>query len=273
MGSRTKLQRFINPDGSVKESLTPSGNGTDGEDNLDEVLAPQRLGDSRTREQRLQDTARLVDTTLFRAYMLASPSMAGPLFRLPNFCDADVVNEKLLETGRYHDLIDFLYGKGLHRQALDLLKKFGQSKDHADCPPQLRGPQRTIAYLQHLSPQMADLILEYAEWPLRVDADQGMEIFIADTENAETMPRDKVHEFLKGIDPNLGLRYLEHIIQELDDGTPAFHQSLITKYLDGLRKEEDESRKSQLREKLLNFLRTSKHYEFWKVLRTLSTDG
>ena len=271
--SRTKLQRYINPDGSLKDSPTPPRDGTDGESDLDGMLAAQRPGDSRTREQRLQDTAELVDTTLFRAYMLTSPSMAGPLFRLPNFCNADVVNEKLLETKRYHDLIDFLYGKRLHRQALDLLKKFGQGRDDADCPPQLRGPQRTIAYLQNLPPQMVDLVLEYAEWPLRADPDQGMDVFIADTENAETMPRDKVHEFLKGIDPKFGLQYLEHIIQELDDGTPAFHQSLINEYLSGLKQDQDETKKSQLKERLLNFLRTSKHYEFWRVLRTLPTDG
>ncbi|PNB45964.1 hypothetical protein C1X29_28835, partial [Pseudomonas sp. GW456-12-10-14-LB2] len=53
---------------------------------------------------KLLDVAQLVDTTLFRAYMIASPSLAGPLFRLPNFCEPDVVQEKLYETGRYADL-------------------------------------------------------------------------------------------------------------------------------------------------------------------------
>jgi 6-phosphofructo-2-kinase/fructose-2,6-biphosphatase 2 len=44
---------------------------------------------------------------------------------------------------------------------------------------------------------MIDLILEFAEWPLRQDPELGMEVFLADTENAETLPRDKVLNFRK----------------------------------------------------------------------------
>jgi len=52
-----------------------------------------------------------------------------------------------------------------------------------------------------------------------VDPNLGMEIFLADTENAETLPRDKVVSFLQGIDVNLAVKYLEHVINELNDLT------------------------------------------------------
>ena len=201
--------------------------------------------------------------------------MAGPLFRLPNFCDADVVKERLLETGRYNDLIDFFYGKRLHRQALELLQKFGQETDGGDAPADLRGPQRTVAYLQNLSPEMIDLILEFAEWPLKVVPDLGMEVFIADTENAETLPRAKVLDFLQQIDQKLAVRYLEHIIDELNDTTPDFHQRLIDIYLTGLQSEAfaGKQEKEQWKEKFFEFLRCSQHYELWNVIRQLPRDG
>ena len=242
---------------------------------MEELLVPQRLGDNRSREQRLQDTAKLVDTTLFRAYMQTRQSLVGPLLRLPNFCDVNVVNEKLLETKRYNDLIDFFFGKRLHREALGLLAKFGKEADNTDIPQQLRGPQRTVTYLQNLPPTMIDLILEFAEWPIKAEPSLGMEVFIADTENAETLPREKVLSFLQNIDPKLAVKYLEYIINELDDGTPEFHQRLIEVYLKSVKdlKGTDTEDKSDLKARLLQFLRTSKHYESWKVLRTIPKDG
>lgn len=275
--ARTKLQRYLNPDGSLKEAF-PNDNDPvdcDHKTSVDNLLVPKRTNAEKSRQQQLLETAKLVDTTLFRAYMLARPSMAGPLFRLPNFCDAEVVSEKLLETGRYNDLIDFFFGKGLHREALDLLKRFGQEKEENGAVPQLKGPQRTVGYLQNLPPEMIDVILQYAEWPIRTDPDLGMEIFLADTENAETLPRSKVLDFLHGIDSKLEIKYLQHIIHELNDSTPEFHQRLIDVYLAGLKSQAfaDEAEKSAWEKDFLEFLKSSKHYESWKVIRQLNKDG
>lgn len=235
----------------------------------------QSQGANQNREEQLRETAKLVDTTLFRAYMFASPSLAGPLFRLDNFCDPDVVGEKLLETGRYNDLIDFFFGKKLHRKALELLRKFGQADEKDDIAPQLHGPQRTVAYLQNLPPEMIDLILEFVEWPLKGNPDLGMEVFLADTENAETLPRLPVLEFLQRMNKELALHYLEHIIHELNDTTSDFHQRLVNMYLEGLQSKEFKSdvECTAWKEKLLEFLKTSRHYQAYKVLSQLSRDG
>ena len=275
--ARTKLQRYLNPDGSFKEGVM---DGNDSQlatrkPSLDDLLGPQQSGHATDRHQRLLDIAKLVDTTLFRAYMLAQPTLVGALFRLPNFCDADVVKEKLLENGRYNDLIDFFYGKHLHWEALDMLQRFGQSNEGDDTPPQLRGPQRTVGYLQNLPPEMIDIILQYVEWPIRRDPDLGMQVFLADTENAETLPRSQVLDFLQKIDRNLAVRYLVHIIDELGDSTPEFHQRLLEIYLNALISNEFQGteEKAEWKEKFLDFLRTSQHYEAWTLLRRMPSDG
>lgn len=277
VSARTRLQRYINADGTLKTNSSNSTNGLDESSwpELGSLLFKSSSSSSKGREQELLDIAMLVDTTLFRAYMFASPSLAGPLFRIDNFCDPDVVNEKLIETGRYNDLVDFFHGKKLHRSALELLKLFGQKDEEDEAAPQLRGPRRTVAYLQSLSPELVDLILEFAEWPLKKDPELGMEIFLADSENAESLPRFRVLDFLEHIDRKLAMKYLEHIIHELNDTTPDFHQRLVDIYIDGLKKDEfsNDNERSQWKKKALEFMRTSQGYIAYKALRQLSAEG
>ena len=264
------MKKVLDSNGQLKEDaidLLPKAE-------IASLLAKKSYDDS-TDHQQLLETAKLVDTTLFRAYMFVSPSFAGPLFRIDNFCDPDVVNEKLTEAGRYNDLVDFFYGKRLHKQALDLLKRFGERDEEEQGTPRLAGPQRTVAYLQNLPPDMIDLILQFAEWPLTKDPELGMEIFVADTENAETLPRPKVLHYLQNIDRDLAVRYLEHIIHELDDPTPDFHQKLVTIYIENLRADvfSDNAERNEWREKTHNFLKTSREYQPYKALGLLPKDG
>ncbi|ORY18749.1 vacuolar sorting protein 39 domain 1-domain-containing protein [Clohesyomyces aquaticus] len=275
---RVQIKRYLNIDGTLKEPLpTPS------ESQSEDYRPPfyYFIPESSPTEQvdwaaKLLEVAQLVDTTLFRAYMLVSPSLAGPLFRLDNFCDPDVVNEKLYETGRYADLIDFLHGKKLHRHALELLEKFGKNEADEQVSPALQGPQRIVGYLQQLPPEMIDLILEYAEWPLRADPALGMDIFLADTKNAEELPRHQVLEFLQQIDLKLAVRYLEHIVEELDDTTPEFHQRLIDLFLERLKAGRDQFENDEENDKwqarLQSFLKSSSHYNKVRVLKQLPPD-
>ncbi|KAI9717023.1 MAG: hypothetical protein M1812_004958 [Candelaria pacifica] len=266
--TRTKLQRFLNPDGTLKQAAQAVDDGLKGDSKaaFETLLVAPSSAARSNREHKLRETAKLVDTTLFRAYMLASPSLAGSLFRITNFCDPEVVTEKLLETGRYNDLVDFFHGKGLHRPALELLKKYGQADDAEEAAPALYGPRRTVSYLQNLPPELIDLILEFAEWPLRQDSDLGMEIFLADTEYAETLPRSRVTDFLESIDMHLAARFLEHIIHELNDLTPDFHQRLLQLYLNMLKDERGDPR---IKKKLLCFLERSGQYSTGRALGLL----
>ncbi|KAG5289071.1 vacuolar morphogenesis protein AvaB [Histoplasma ohiense] len=282
---RRRLQRFLNPDGTVTDLALQVANETDDfSQSVRNVvgLSPDDSSDDIARK--LRETATLVDTTLFRAHMFATPSLAGSLFRIANFCDPDVVMEKLEETGRYNDLIDFLFGKKMHRPALELLQKFGQAEtdetEKTVFASQLRGPDRTVAYLQNLPPEMIDLILEFAEWPVRARPELGMEIFLADTENAETLQRDKVLEFLQSIDSKLAIRYLEHVIGELNEMSPDLHQRLLSLYLDRLKRWkpgdvsaqqefESEEEWTDCRRKFLDMLKGSGQYSPAKMLDRL----
>ncbi|CAI6253085.1 unnamed protein product [Periconia digitata] len=270
---RVQIKRYIDTDGVLKEPLPEQSESQAEEYKPAFHYFVQHSGPPSGIDwaAELAKVAQLVDTTLFRAYMLASPGLAGPLFRLPNFCEPDVVQEKLYETGRYADLIDFLHGKKLHRQALELLAKFGKNEADEEVSAALQGPQRTVGYLQQLPPEMLDLILEFAEWPLRTDPALGMDVFLADTENAETLPRPPVVEYLEKIDSKLSVKYLEHIIEELNDTTPDFHQRLVDLFLERFKagEFEDDEEKERWMKRLQTFLRTSASYNRSRVLRQM----
>jgi hypothetical protein len=282
---RRRFQRFLNPNGTLRAgSLHQNGEIDEFEESVRMLLGLSGEFEESEFEERLHENAKLVDTTLFRAHMYATPSLAGSLFRIANFCDPDVVMEKLEESGRHNELIDFYYGKKMHRRALELLRKFGQAKiegeEEDDAWAHLRGPKRTIAYLQHLSPEYIDLILEFADWPIREEPDLGMDIFLTDTENAETLPRYQVIDFLEKVDNNaLAIRYLEHVIDELNDLSPDLHQRLLNLYLDKLEKHKrgeakfaSEDEFQEWKQKLLAFLKSSDQYSPAKMLGRLPQD-
>ncbi|KPI34657.1 Vacuolar morphogenesis protein 6 [Cyphellophora attinorum] len=267
---RRRLQRFFNPDQSVK-SLTEVQelfNDEDVRQMVEYLLGVSSLDDVDLATQ-LTTLATQVDTTLFRAHMFATPSLAGSLFRIANFCDPEVVIDRLEESKRYSELIDFLYGKKLHQQALERLQKFGKSSEDDEVDENLRGPARTVSYLGGLPSELIDLILEFSKWPLSVDAKLGMEVFTADTENAETLDRGKVLSFLKSIDQNLAQRYLEHVVDEWNDLTPSLHQELLSIYLSRLKAGEHDA---ELLERFLTMLQNSTQYSAAKVLNELPKD-
>ena len=275
VSARTRIQRYLNPDGTLKDAQSRSTPATSSVQEAQELLLAQAPQSSDERRQKMLETAKLVDTTLFRAYMFASPSLAGPLFRLDNFCDPDVVKEKLIETERYNDLVDFFYGKKLHQQALDLVERLGKDDRKSETASQLTGPQRTVAYLQGLPPEMIDLIFRYIQWPLKEDPDLAMDVFLADSENAESLPRQRVLDFLRKKDKALAVRYLKHIIGELDDSTPRFHQELVEIYVRGLKNQRfsDELARHEWETDTLSFLRSSRNYQPYKAIKLMPADG
>jgi hypothetical protein len=312
--TRNRLKAFVDPvtqgvkPGALELMSTapvavssPTGNGGSGSNNANGqggrnnssdaafqslLLSPSSgMADIKEREAQLLHTARLVDTTLFRAYMLVRPYLAGSLFRIPNFCDPDVVGEKLREKKRYNDLVDFLSGKGLHREALTLLRDFG-NRDTEDVNEDgeidevdetLRGPGRTVGYLQSLNSVHIDLILEFSKWVLEKDSELGMQIFLADSENAETLPRDRVLHFLEGLDggEHLARQYVEHIVEELGDATPDFHDRLVASYVHELSPVSADQRNESWHAamaRLISFLGTSKQYSLSKAFALIPRD-
>lgn len=274
-GTRARLQRVLDPvTGKLKPKPAQSESSEEALQGLLKSTAGGRDESNDELERHLQETFRVVDTCLFRAYMFSAPTLASSLFRIPNFCDPDVVNEKLIEHDRYNELVDFFYGKKLHRQALELLKKFGEGDEPDEKAPSLHGPQRTVVYLQNLPPEMIDLILEFSEWTLRKSPELAMEIFLGDTENAETLPRDKVVKFLDSVDKKLEVRYLEHIISELNDMTPDYHNQLVEMLVQQLKSSDarDEGWEVHMG-RLVSFLKESNQYSLGTAFSLLKGDG
>lgn len=228
------------------------------------------LAESENSQQQPGPAAKLIDTTLFRAWMIARPSMATILFRQTNSCDPQTVTVKLTESHRYKELIDFYEGKGIHRPALELLRTFGDREEPDTRAPELFGPKRTVRYLRSLRGNGIDLILEFAVWPLKRDQTLGMEIFLSDSANAESLPRDQVIGFLSGIDSHLAMLYLEHVITDLNDVTQPHHDQYLKLLLTNAENDSHEDGKSivERRQKLIHFLKNG-HYTFRRALPLL----
>lgn len=273
--TRRFVQLHLTTDGIMKEK-PPVFDPETGKPTFHNLL-PQALTGKQAQEvdweAELLKIAQLVDTTLFRSYMLSQPTLIGSLFRLPNFCEPEVVQSALYEGERYNELIDFLHGKKLHRQALAMLAKFGRGNADGDVPQSMRGPDRTVAYLKQLPPELVDLILEFVHWPLEEQPEVGLEVFLADSDNAEKLPRGRILEFLASINETLEIQYLEHIINELGDSTDEFHQQLVDLYLLRLKQPDvNEDERVALKSKLESFLTESNAYSLNKTLRQLPTD-
>lgn len=275
--ARQEIKRHLNTDGTLKQE--PPSLDADTDKPAFANLLPQSTfegnNDTETIDfgSALLQSAQLVDTTLFRAYILTRPTLAGPLFRLDNFCNPEVVQSSLYEHDRYSDLIDFLHGKKLHRQALEMLHKFGTGSADSEIPEGMQGAGRTVAYLRQLPPELIDLILEFVLWPIQESPDMGMDVFLADSDNAERLPRKQVLEFLTDIDPDLAARYLEHIIHELGDEDADFHQQLVDVYVREMKSSEFAAdRKIVVKDKLEAFLRKSDKYNKLNTYRELPAD-
>ncbi|CAG8513221.1 6470_t:CDS:10, partial [Acaulospora colombiana] len=221
------------------------------------------------------EAAELVDTTLLKSYMVINDALVGPLLRVPNHCNVEESEGLLLERKKYRELVDLYKGKGLHRKSLELLKKLGQSEGP------MAGTFHTVLYLQRLGVEHFDLILEYAKWVIEIDPEKGLDIFIDDLHEVESLPREKVQSFLEEFSYDLCITYLEHIIFELEDPTANYHNKLITTYLNKIMQlssqvppenSDENERIDVTTKKLLKFLEESTHYKAEKILGHLPLD-
>ncbi|EWC47634.1 hypothetical protein DRE_03254 [Drechslerella stenobrocha 248] len=243
---RTKISKYVKPDmdlDTLDAQTVGEIDATNGSkpsapaidlSGATALLPPPVEGEEQTgREQleKLLEMARIVDTALMRSYMLTNPRLIGSLVRIDNFCDPEVMHEKLIETGRFKELVDYLAKKKLHQKALVLLKSFGDRPEPDEREPGLHGPKATVDYLQRLYSDQLELIFEYSTWVLYKDPKLGMQTFTEDTPQSESLPRHLVLDFLKSVDVVLAVQYVEHLIHQLKDDSPDYHNWLIEGYL------------------------------------------
>ncbi|KAK7203859.1 hypothetical protein BZA70DRAFT_259594 [Myxozyma melibiosi] len=222
----------------------------------------------------LEKEACIVDTALLRCYIIINPQLVGPLVRLPNHCDKNAVRQQLLMYGKYSELVDFYFNKKLHGDALALLKQLSDSKKVSE----FNGPEHIVRYLQKLGQEHLDLIFEYAKEPVNINEEYGVEIFMANTPEAESLSRKRVEQFLLPISRKLTMKYLEHIVFGLNDLSPDFHNDLALTYLEDVKtnaqlySSDDEMVQRPVR-KLLRLLRESSQYRPEKILAAMPRDS
>ncbi|CUM66219.1 uncharacterized protein PRCAT00003879001 [Priceomyces carsonii] len=239
-----------------------------------------------------------IDTTLFLCYFHTKPMLMGPLLRLPNnHCNTLIVNDYLLYNLHNHneqgpvfikELLDFYYGRGLHKDALQMLYELSHHKpqDHDnEFDDFLLEPTLTIQYLRKLSNEHLDLIFEYSKWAIQENPKTSMQnselIFMNDSYECESYNCNKVLKyFLHDIKSNeMAIRYLEWLIfdseiidiSEKQHEKSRFHTKLCLLYLEELLNVSEIS-KSPYYEKLCKFLQTTNSYEPWTVLKNIPTN-
>ncbi len=170
----------------------------------------------------------ILDTTLLKCYLRTNDALVAPLLRLKeNQCHLEETERALIRSQRYAELIIFYNTRGLHKKALSLLK------EHAGRPQSsLRGPERTVQYLQNLGPEHVDVIFEFAEWVLKESDKDGLSIFTEDVAEVEALPRAKVLDFLLKTRKSTVIPYLKHVILEWRETNGLFHNALVLQYKD-----------------------------------------
>nr|CAG4643012.1 EOG090X0131 [Ilyocryptus agilis] len=182
---------------------------------------------SKSRRQLLQ----IVDTTLLKCYLLTNDALVASLLRLKdNHCHLEESERALKRHHKHAELIILYQTRGLHRKALELLKKHANSAEDLGSP--LASHERTIQYLQHLGSEHVDLIFDFASWVIQLHTDDGLRIFTEDLPEVEELPRAKVYDFLMKNHRQLALAYLEHVVYEWQDTNALFHNALAVLYKD-----------------------------------------
>uniref|UniRef100_A0A671NA36 Vam6/Vps39-like protein n=1 Tax=Sinocyclocheilus anshuiensis TaxID=1608454 RepID=A0A671NA36_9TELE len=230
----------------------------------------------------------IIDTTLLKCYLHTNVALVSPLLRLENnHCHIEESEYVLKKAHKYSELIILYEKKGLHQKALQVLL---DQSTKANSP--LKGHERTVQYLQRLGVENLGMIFEFSPWVLKICPEDGLKIFTEDLTEVETLPRDKVLNFLKDGFKELAIPYLEHIIYMWDETRPEFHNVLIQLYLEkvqGLMKvylnslPEDEIKAEpagkeagelgEYRNKLLSFLEVSSSYEPERLISDFPFDG
>ncbi|GAA6017561.1 hypothetical protein JCM8202_000334 [Rhodotorula sphaerocarpa] len=215
----------------------------------------------------LARVAQVIDTALFRTYLAARPIMVGPLCRIENWCEVEEVEELLLNAKKYHELLDLYNGKNMHEKAVELLKRMSAEEEDEEekIAPMVR-------YLQKLGAEQVEVILAASRWVFEQDKEAGLQIFVADLDEVESLPRHRVAAHLESIGRDICMRYLEHIIHELDERRADFHEKLVDLYLQSVQGAAATERDVPTYRKLLAFLETSESYRADRVLGRLRSD-
>ncbi|KAJ3995861.1 hypothetical protein F5050DRAFT_1764139 [Lentinula boryana] len=211
--------------------------------------------------------AQIVDTALFKSYLVVRPVLAGSLFRVSNWCEVEEVEGVLKAREMFRELKDLYHQKKMHGKALELLQQLGEKEEDLD-----ERVYDSVQYLRKLGPENLDQVFASARWVIEQDSARGLEIFKSDDVD---LPRNQVADYLEKISPLLCTKYLEYLIQERDEVSVDFHDRLAELYaritLDARRKK-DENLRQESYDKLLLFISNTTYYRVDRLYGLLSSE-
>ncbi|KNC27078.1 hypothetical protein FF38_10779 [Lucilia cuprina] len=221
----------------------------------------------------------IIDTTLLKCYLQTNDSLIAPLLRL-NQCHLEESEKTLLKHDKMSELIILYQTNGKHKKALELLQSQATKEGSS-----LYGFERTIRYLQQLGASHWPLIMEFSDWVLKANPEQGLRIFTEDFIEVENLPRAAVLDFLLTHHKALVIPYLEHVVNVWQDENTFIHNILIKQYREKLENiikdlaKEGSNQKNELnaelkvyRQKLYDLLQNSTNYSPDVVLKDFPTN-
>ncbi|KAJ7717681.1 vacuolar sorting protein 39 domain 2-domain-containing protein [Mycena metata] len=196
--------------------------------------------------------AQIVDTALFKSYLLIRPGLLGSLCRVSNWCEVSEVEEELLAR----KVCGLLVSSGVVNHIL--------SEQETDMEDKLTP---SIYYLQKLGPEHLDEIFASSRWLFEKDSSMAFQIFTS--EDVE-LPRASVANYLESIDPLLCIRYLEFLIEERREESTVSHDRLAELYLKmtlAAKKRNDKGGSI-----LLKFIDTTDRYRIDRLYNMISSE-
>ncbi|THV01026.1 hypothetical protein K435DRAFT_718392 [Dendrothele bispora CBS 962.96] len=237
------------------------------ESSVDDLFAMPNAPLSALTPEQLQRYAQIVDTALFKSYLMVRPTLAGSLFRIPNWCEVQEVEGVLRSRQMFRDLKDLYNQKKMHRQALELLRQLGEKED--DMEERLYD---SIQYLRRLGPEYLPQIFESARWVIEQDSTMALNIFKSDDVD---LPRWEVADYLDGIDPKLCARYIEYLIEEREEDSMEFHDRLAELYVKmtlTAKKRGDDKTRREFYDKLVHFIDSTNRYRVDRLYGIISSE-
>jgi Vam6/Vps39-like protein vacuolar protein sorting-associated protein 39 len=185
------------------------------------------------------DSAIIVDTCLLKAYLRTTNPLLSSLLRLHNVCHVGESENVLIGDRKFSELVLLYKGKNLHENSLKVLQKLGS--DDKSPQPHLAGPMPSVEYMKALGREQLPLIFKYSPWILQKAPESGILIFTADRGDETALPPVDTLKHLKSqlptgtaefgeISQRLIVEFLEFVILDKHDQTPALHDELVEQY-------------------------------------------
>ncbi|KAJ3312049.1 Vam6/Vps39-like protein [Boothiomyces sp. JEL0838] len=198
-----------------------------------------------------------VETALLQVYLTTNSPLLGSLLRVENSCNYERTVALLIRFKKNNELIDFYKAKGQHQKALTFMKMVSENNDY----------EHMVSYLQHLDlNKHVDTVLEFAKYPLETNPAQGIKIFTENYQQITSENKMKIFEFLDKLSSELGIQYLENLVNNNFDNDVNINTKLLLKYLQICM---EQPKNQTARQNFENFIYYNNYYRETDILDAL----